>query len=151
MRSHHIVSSTAAPLLHFHQQCIQVPISLHLYNTSFFFLFLSFSSFLPFSAPTTPFVIANIMDMKWYFIMVLFFKKLSFIWGKIGTALRETAPQIALRHCSKRQWGKVVKGNFVKSSIYLKKKFFCFSWGDDVTVKEFSAFLDKRRWKNLDN
>ena len=89
----------------------------------FFFFFFPFLFFLTFSCPPTPFVIANVMDVKWYFIMVLFFKKLNFIWGKIRTALRDTAPQIALRHCSKRWWGKVVKGNFMKSRTYLTKSF----------------------------
>ena len=128
MRSHHIVSLTAVPLY--------ISTAMHTgsnFSTSlqhfFFFSFPFFLFFLTFFCPPppTPFVIANIMDVKWYFILVLFFKKLSFIWFKIGTALRETTPQIALRHCSNRYWGKVVKGNFVKSSTYLKKKFFCFS------------------------
>ena len=30
---------------------------------------------------------------------------MSFIWGKMGVAARETAPQIALRNCSKEVVG----------------------------------------------
>ena len=32
-------------------------------------------------------------------------KVISFIWGKMRTAAHETAPQIALRHCSKETQG----------------------------------------------
>ena len=32
--------------------------------------------------------------------------ELSFIWGNMRTAVRETEPQIVLRDCSKDVWGK---------------------------------------------
>ena len=67
LRNHHSVFHNSCTILYFHQQCIQVPISLHLYNISF--LFLSFLFFL--LCPFPPFVIANLMVVKWYFIMVL--------------------------------------------------------------------------------
>ena len=121
LRSHHIVSSTAAPFYISTSNAYRFQF-LYIFTT-FLFFFFPFLFFLTFSCPPTPFVIANVMDVKWYFIMVLFFKKLNFIWGKIRTALRDTAPQIALRHCSKRWWGKVVKGNFMKSRTYLTKSF----------------------------
>ena len=42
--------------------------------------------------------------------------ELNFIWGKMKTAARETAPQIILRNCSKEVVGEVnkilVKGEF---------------------------------------
>ena len=53
----------------------------------------------------------------------------SFIWSKIRTIAWETASQIALRNCSKRQGGKVsvhvtlVKGEYMQSSTYFSRKF----------------------------
>ena len=38
--------------------------------------------------------------------------ELSFIWGKIRTAAQETAPQIALRDCSKATLG---EGRYIKT------------------------------------
>ena len=53
--------------------------------------------------------------------------ELSFIWGKMRTAAREVASQIALRDCSKQAVGKVnIKGfgeggvNTMKHSFYKK-------------------------------
>ena len=57
--------------------------------------------------------------------------KLSFIWGKMRTAARETAFQIALRNRSKEAGGKVsiyvilVKGEYMQSSIYFFTEGFC--------------------------
>ena len=54
--------------------------------------------------------------------------ELSFIWGKMRTAARETASQIALRNCSKEAGGKVsihvilVKGEYMRSSTYFLQK-----------------------------
>ena len=54
--------------------------------------------------------------------------KLSFIWGKMKTAARETAPQIAPRNCSKEVGGKVsiyvilVKGENLQTSTYFLQK-----------------------------
>ena len=48
--------------------------------------------------------------------------KLSFTWGKMRSAAQETAPQIALRNCSKVAGGKVsiyvilVKAEYVQPS-----------------------------------
>ena len=56
--------------------------------------------------------------------------KLSFIWGKMRTAARETAPQIALRNCSKemgegevRIYMILVKGKYMQSNIYFSRRF----------------------------
>ena len=57
--------------------------------------------------------------------------KLSFIWGKMRTAARETAFQIALRNCSKEVGRKVsiyvilVKGEYIQSSTYFFAEGFC--------------------------
>ena len=51
-------------------------------------------------------------------------RELSFIWGKMRTAAKETAPQIALRNCSKEARGKdsiyviLVKGVHVIKCIF---------------------------------
>ena len=55
--------------------------------------------------------------------------KLSFIWGKMKTAAWETAPQIALKNCSKETVGKVniyvilVKRVYIESSTYFSRRF----------------------------
>ena len=54
--------------------------------------------------------------------------ELSFIWGKMRTAARETAFQMALRNCSREVGGKVsiyvilVKGEYIQSSTYFLQK-----------------------------
>ena len=79
---------------------------------------------------------------------------LSFIWGKMRTAAQETAFQIAPRNCSKEVGGKVsiyvilVKGEYMQSSTYFFAEGFCQSQGTVVTMKDFSIFLDMRRYKN---
>ena len=47
--------------------------------------------------------------------------ELSFIWSKLNTGAQETAPQITLRDCSKRRWGKVGVWDSVQSSANLTK------------------------------
>ena len=70
------------------------------------------------------------------------------------TAAWETAFQIALRNCSKEVVGKdsiyviLVKGEYMQSSTYFFAKVFCWSKGAVFTIKDFSAFLDIRRYKN---
>ena len=51
--------------------------------------------------------------------------KVSFIWGKMKTAVCETAPQIALRNCSKEHWGKVSKGGIQCNQAFILQKVFC--------------------------
>ena len=86
--------------------------------------------------------------------------ELSFVWGKMRTAAQETAPQIALRNSSKETVGKVsmyeilVKGKYVQLSTYFPKRFLLVSWSffysrwTVVTMKDFSACLDMRIYKN---
>ena len=51
--------------------------------------------------------------------------ELSFIWGNMRTAVRETEPQIVLRDCSKDVWGKesvyviLEKGEYTQSSKFI--------------------------------
>ena len=49
--------------------------------------------------------------------------KLSFIWGKLETAALESAPQIALRNCSKEvedsMYVILVKGEYMQSSMFI--------------------------------
>ena len=53
---------------------------------------------------------------------------LSFIWGNLKTATQKTAPQIALRNCSKEVVGKdsiyeiSVKREYIQSSTYFSKR-----------------------------
>ena len=60
--------------------------------------------------------------------------KLSFVWGKMRTAAQETAPQRALRNCSKDARRKVsiyvilVKGEDLQSSTQFFRKFLILSW-----------------------
>ena len=66
------------------------------------------------------------------------------------TAAWETAPQIGLRDCSKEAMGQdqyIIfwwKGSSVQSSTH-SQKVFCYSWGADITIKGFCAFLDMKR------
>ena len=54
-----------------------------------------------------------------------------FIWGRMKTGNKETAPQIALRNCSKDAGGWredsiyviLVKGKYLQSGTYFSKKF----------------------------
>ena len=71
------------------------------------------------------------------------------------TFAQETASQIALRNCSKEIVGKVsahvilVKGEeYMQSSTYFFAEGFCGCQGPGVIMKNFSAFLDLRRYKN---
>ena len=60
--------------------------------------------------------------------------KWSFTGGKMRTAARSTAPQIALRNCSIEAAGKVsiceilVKGEYMQSCTYLSRRFLLVSW-----------------------
>ena len=89
-----------------------------------------------------------------YFFVCLFFEsfELSFIWGKM-TAAQETAPQIALRNCSKKAGRKVsmyvilVKGKYMQSSTYFSRSFLPVT-RDSYYYEHFSAFLGMRRYKN---
>ena len=82
--------------------------------------------------------------------------ELSFIWDKMRTLAQETASQIALRNCSKEIVGKVsiylilVKGEeYMQSSTYFFfAEGFCWSQGAGIIMKNVSAFLDLRRYKN---
>ena len=74
----------------------------------------------------------------------------------------ETASQITLRNCFREVERKVniyvilVKGNYMQSSTYFSrssllismKLSFCKSQEIVITMKDFGAFLDKRRYKN---
>ena len=68
------------------------------------------------------------------------------------TIAREAAFQITLRNCPRGR-GDVgvsvilVKGEFMQSSVYFCRRFLLVT-GADVTMKEFSAFLDVRRCMN---
>ena len=73
------------------------------------------------------------------------------------TADQETAPQIALRNCSKGWRWEInihvilVKGKYIQSSTYVFQKTSASlmkSWETVDTMKDFSAFLDLRRYKN---
>ena len=79
--------------------------------------------------------------------------KLSFIWGKMKTAAWETAPQIALRNCSKETGGRSVYMWFwwrgdTCNQAHIFPEGFCWSQGTVITMKNFSAFLDMGRYKN---
>ena len=82
--------------------------------------------------------------------------KLSFIWDKMRTAAWETAPQIALRDCSKQVMGEGQyirfwwRGNSMKSSAYFIRDFLLV-WVIDVIMKEFSAFLDNEEMQGLES
>ena len=67
---------------------------------------------------------------------------------------QETAPQIALRDCSRKSWGKVnilicdfVEGGVQCSQVLILQNIFRLSQGADVTMKGFTAFLDWRKCK----
>ena len=50
--------------------------------------------------------------------------KLNFTWGTMRTAVWETAPWIALRDCSKRQWGKVSVCDCGEGEVHIVKHLF---------------------------
>ena len=75
------------------------------------------------------------------------------------TLARETAPQIVLRNCSKEEGvgGKVsvhvilVKGVYRQSSTFSLLLLFCrflLVTRNRIIIKDFSAFLGVRRYKN---
>ena len=72
------------------------------------------------------------------------------MWGKIRTIAWEIAPHIALRNCSKEVGVKVsiyvilVKEEYMQSKTYFWQK----PQGAVATMKDFSAFLDMRKYKN---
>ena len=72
------------------------------------------------------------------------------MWSKIRTIAWEIAPHIALRNCSKKVRVKVsIYVILVKESTCNQKHIF---WqkpqGMVATMKDFSAFLDMRKYKN---
>ena len=79
--------------------------------------------------------------------------ELTFIGWKMRTIAQETAPQIALRNCSKEVEGKVrIYVILWKGVVHVINPIFfavfCLSWGAVITMKDFSAFLDTKRYKN---
>ena len=79
--------------------------------------------------------------------------ELTFIGGKMRTIAQETAPQIALRNCSKEVEGKVrIYVILWKGVVHVINPIFfavfCLSWGAVITMKDFSAFLDTKIYKN---
>ena len=52
--------------------------------------------------------------------------KLSFIWGNVGAAAQETAPQIALRNCSKEMGGRTAYVILVKGGVHAIKRIYFF-------------------------
>ena len=81
--------------------------------------------------------------------------ELSFIWGKMGTIAQETKSQIVLRNCSREVggWGEVsIIYDFSEGGTCCQAHVLaepcCYLRGTDVTVNDFSAFLDMRRSKN---
>ena len=80
--------------------------------------------------------------------------ELTFIGGKMRTIAQETAPQIALRNCSKEIEGKVrIYVILLKRVVHVINpiffaEVFCLSWGAVITIKYFSAFLRTKRYKN---
>ena len=77
------------------------------------------------------------------------------IWGKMRSIAQETASQKALRNFSKEVGGRsvlyisIMKGDTCSEARILAEGC-CLSRGADVSVNDFSAFLDMRRYKNLD-
>ena len=73
--------------------------------------------------------------------------------GKMRTIAWETAFQITLRNCPKEVGGMLVylwfwwRGSLCNQACIFAEGF-CSSRGADVTMKEFSAFLDTRRCTN---
>ena len=80
-------------------------------------------------------------------------KAVSFTWGKMSSIARETAPQVALRDCPEAVGGRSVSvwfwplGN-ARSKARVFVECCCWSPAEDVTRKEFSAFLDMKRCKH---
>ena len=88
--------------------------------------------------------------------------ELSFLWGKMRTIALEKVIQITLRNCSEE----LVEAE-VSMSVILVKEDTCnqahtlaecscqsqkccySSWGSDVSIKDSSDCLDRRRWKKL--
>ena len=72
------------------------------------------------------------------------------MWSKIRTIAWEIATYIALRNCSKEVRVKVsiyvilVKGEYMQSKTYFWQK----PQGTVATMKDFSVFLDMRKYKN---
>ena len=77
----------------------------------------------------------------------------SFTWGKMSTIARETAPRVALRDCPEAVGGRSVclwfwqPGNAC-SKARIFAECCCWSPAEDVTRKEFSAFIDMKRCKH---
>ena len=82
--------------------------------------------------------------------------ELNFIWGKIKTAVWETAPQIVLRKCSTipRNSGggqyNFGEGGVQCNQACILQKVFCSCQGADVNMRGFSAFVNIKRCKDWD-
>ena len=81
--------------------------------------------------------------------------EIHFIWGQMRTIAQETACQIALRNCSIEVREDVsihvilVKGHMWNEAHVWQKVVSSHSRKADVSVNDFSAFLDMRRCKKL--
>ena len=70
--------------------------------------------------------------------------QVKFFLRKMRTAVQETAPQIALRNCSREEGEKVsiyvtvVKGEYMELSTYFSRRF-CQSKGTVITMKDFDT------------
>ena len=73
--------------------------------------------------------------------------ELGFTWGKMKTAAWETTPQIALKNCSKEVGGER-QYSFSRSFLLVSWNFLLVTRKRVITMKDFSAFLDMKRYKN---
>ena len=77
-----------------------------------------------------------------------------FIWGKLRTIAQETDFQLALRSCSQGVGGRSGcmwfwwRGYMPSSQAQIFTEGCCLSREADVTIYDFSAFLDTRRNRN---
>ena len=68
LANHHIVFHSSCTILHSHQQCTGVAISVHLPNTCYFLFYVGFFCFV-----LSFLIIAILMGVKWYLIVVFKF------------------------------------------------------------------------------
>ena len=75
----------------------------------------------------------------------MLFCELSFIWGRMKTVVWETAPQIALRNCSKEAGGTdsiyeiLVNGEYMQSRTYFFCRNFCSSCEASASQEKYSS------------
>ena len=84
--------------------------------------------------------------------------EISFMWGKMRTIAQVAALQIKKKKNDPKRWaGRVMlvkaevratKHTFLQKVATSLVKVTCYSRGANVTVKDFSAFLETRRCKN---